>query len=111
MESVEEKCALPSVPGLQVKFDPEEAEQGKAFMEIAQSEEDACTLLRRRYLYGKVNFIPSSKLDMRNSYSGAPQHIHCHQRQSQHHTGSNHDCPQSKRYCLGAADIICFGLY
>ena len=45
MESVEEKCALPSVPGLQVKF---EAEQGKAFMEIAQSEEDACTLLRRR---------------------------------------------------------------
>jgi hypothetical protein len=48
MESVEEKCALPSVPGLQVKFDPEEAEQGKAFMEIVQSEEDACTLLRRR---------------------------------------------------------------
>ena len=48
MESVEEKCALLSVPGLQVKFDPEEAEQGKAFMAIAQSDEDACTLLRRR---------------------------------------------------------------
>ena len=48
MESVEEKCALLSVPGLQVKFDPEEEEQGKAVMEIAQSEEDACTLLRRR---------------------------------------------------------------
>ena len=47
-ESVEEKCALLSVPGLQVKFDPEEAEQGKAFMAIAQSEEDACTLLRHR---------------------------------------------------------------
>ena len=45
MESVEEKCALLSVPGLQVKFDPEE---GKAFMAIAQSEEDACTLVRRR---------------------------------------------------------------
>lgn len=48
MESVEEKCALLSVPGLQVKFDPEEAEQGKAFMANAQSEEDARTLLRRR---------------------------------------------------------------
>ena len=48
MESIEEKCALLSVPGLKVKFDPEEAEQGKALMAIAQSEEDACTLLRRR---------------------------------------------------------------
>lgn len=48
MESIEEKCALLSVPGLQVKFDPEEAEQGKALMAIAQSEEDACTLVRRR---------------------------------------------------------------
>ena len=48
MESVEEKCALLSVPGLQVKFDPDEAEQDKACMAIAQSEEDACTLLRRR---------------------------------------------------------------
>ena len=48
MESIEEKCALLSVPGLQVKFDPEEAEQGKAFMAIAQSEEDARPLLRRR---------------------------------------------------------------
>ena len=47
-ESVEAKCALLSVPGLEVEFDPEEAEQGKAFMAIAQSEEDARTLLRRR---------------------------------------------------------------
>ena len=47
-ESVEAKCALLSVPGLEVEFDPEEAEQDKAFMAIAQSEEDACTLLRRR---------------------------------------------------------------
>ena len=35
-------------PDYRVKFDPEEAEQGKAFMAIAQSEEDARTLLRRR---------------------------------------------------------------
>mgnify|MGYP001195568009 FL=1 len=47
-ESVEAKCALLSVPGLEVEFDPEEAEQGKALMAIAQSEEDACTLVRRR---------------------------------------------------------------
>ena len=47
-ESVEAKCALLSIPGLEVEFDPEEAEQGKAFMAIAQSEEDARTLLRRR---------------------------------------------------------------
>ena len=42
MESVEEKCALLSVPGLQVKFDPEEAEQGKAFMAIAQKMPARC---------------------------------------------------------------------
>ena len=41
MESIEEKCALLSVPGLQVKFDPEEAEQCGAFMEDALSEEEA----------------------------------------------------------------------
>lgn len=32
-ESVEEKCALLSVPGLQVEFDPEEAELCGAFIE------------------------------------------------------------------------------
>ena len=40
-ESVEAKCALPSVPGLEVEFDPEEAEQCGAFMEDALSEEEA----------------------------------------------------------------------
>ncbi len=48
MESVEEKCALLSVLGLQVEFDSEEAEQGKVVMENAQSGEYAYTLLRRR---------------------------------------------------------------
>ena len=47
-ESVEAKCALLSIPGLEVEFDPEEAEQGKVVMENAQSGEYACTLLRRR---------------------------------------------------------------
>ena len=40
-ESVEAKCALLSVPGLEVEFDPEEAEQCGAFMENALSEEEA----------------------------------------------------------------------
>ena len=40
-ESVEAKCALLSVPGLEVEFDPEEAEQCSAFMENALSEEEA----------------------------------------------------------------------
>ena len=40
-ESVEEKCALLSVPGLQVKFDPEEAELCGAFIEDALGEEEA----------------------------------------------------------------------
>ena len=47
-ESVEAKCALLSVPGLEVEFDPEEAEQGYAFMAFAQCEDDACSLVRRR---------------------------------------------------------------
>ena len=38
-ESVEAKCALLSVPGLEVEFDPEEAEQ--CGMENALSEEEA----------------------------------------------------------------------
>ena len=40
-ESVEEKCALLSVPGLQVEFDPEEAELCGAFIEDALGEEEA----------------------------------------------------------------------
>ena len=48
MESIEEKCALLSVPGLLVQFAPEEAAPGSAFMAIAQGEEGACTLLWRR---------------------------------------------------------------
>lgn len=42
-ESVEVKCALLSVSGLEVEveFDPEEAEQCGAFMENALSEEEA----------------------------------------------------------------------
>ena len=35
-ESVEAKCALLSVPGLEVEFDPEEAEQCGAFMERSE---------------------------------------------------------------------------
>lgn len=40
-ESVEEKCALLSVPGLEVEFDPEEAELCGAFEEDALSAEEA----------------------------------------------------------------------
>ena len=40
-ESVEAKCALLSVPGLAVEFDPEEAELCGAFRENALSEEEA----------------------------------------------------------------------
>ena len=40
-ESVEEKCALLSVPALQVEFDPEEAELCGAFIEDALGEEEA----------------------------------------------------------------------
>lgn len=40
-ESIEEKCALPSVPGLEVEFDPEEADLCGVFVEDALSEEDA----------------------------------------------------------------------
>ena len=40
-ESVEEKCALLSVPRLQVEFDPEEAELYGAFIKDALGEGDA----------------------------------------------------------------------
>ena len=40
-ESVEEKCALLSVPGLEVEFDPEEAELCGVFEEDALSAEEA----------------------------------------------------------------------
>lgn len=58
-----------SVPGLQVKFDPEEAEQGKAFMAIAQSEEDAARCLGADSLT-EGEFHTLFKLDMRNSIQG-----------------------------------------
>ena len=44
-ESVEEKCALLSVPGLQVEFDPEEAELRRKKRELIVSAIFSCALL------------------------------------------------------------------
>lgn len=47
-ESVEEKCSLLSIPGLEVEFDPEEAEMCGAFLEDALDEKTALAAAQDR---------------------------------------------------------------